>query len=739
MNVHHICKNRILNLILALVIMAEFFLLQNNVIYGADSHDSGKTSYIQGVLKDSLYNINYDNDLLINSGTTNTDWIFFTLGCYRRLVTDAHFDDLIDQYLTNINEYVSSKYRGNNKLHRIKATEWHRIALAVTACGGNALQTGLSPDNKQIDLIADGTYNCLVGDPWRQGINGGIFALITLDSNNYQIPDNATYTRNDIIDYILSKELAEGGFALTEDEYDVDITAMAIQALAKYMKERSDVGEAVNRSLQLLSNRFKETGDFGNAESNAQVLLALTALKKDVCHDQSFISDTGHTLIDAVMNYYDNSSLMFRHVNDGTDNFMATTQCLYALCGWLKEDMKGGWLYDFTNSNDEPGETVKPAETVKPVETAKPAETVKPIETVKPAETVKPEETIKPTETVKPAETIKPTETVKPEETIKSTETVKPAETIKQTETVKQTEKAKPAATAKAVKTYKEVNAAKAKKTDKPVQTDRPVKAFKALNNTITDLKMQATAKPSDKVKQHKHSLQHKHTLGDEVIQSEDAVIASDKLNRMLGWDVNLQLKCVDEACNELYSVTVNGTDISEELDNDVDLSLILQGEHEGDIAVISDDAFVFTIGNTGKSFVTSFYSFNTGITDGEYLLMKYCLDEKPEFVNKVKISKGLFEGIIYEAGEYFLCKNVRMADKKENVAIDVRGDSDSTDRSFQTDSADNVSDVMSENDVTGFNNTYILYVAGAVIAVIVVCSVLIIGWNCKKERHKEE
>ena len=118
---------------------------------------------------------------------------------------------------------------------------------------------------------------------------------------------------------------------------------------------------------------------------------------------------------------------------------------------------------------------------------------------------------------------------------------------------------------------------------------------------------------------------------------------------------------------------------------------------------------------------------------------MRYCLDEKPEFINKVKISKGLFEGIIYEAGEYFLCKNVRMADKKENVAIDVSGDSDSTDRSFQTDSADNVSDAMSENDVTGFNNTYILYVAGAVIAVIVVCSVLIIGWNCKKERHKEE
>ena len=79
------------------------------------------------------------------------------------------------------------------------------------------------------------------------------------------------------------------------------------------------------------------------------------------------------------------------------------------------------------------------------------------------------------------------------------------------------------------------------------------------------------------------------------------------------------------------------------------------------------------------------------------------------------------------------------MADKKENVAIDVSGDFESTDRSFQTDSADNVSDAMSENDVTGFNNTYILYVAGAVIAVIVVCSVLIIGWNCKKERHKEE
>ena len=40
-------------------------------------------------------------------------------------------------YLENIEKYITQKYKTQDKLDAVKATEWHRIALAVLACGGD--------------------------------------------------------------------------------------------------------------------------------------------------------------------------------------------------------------------------------------------------------------------------------------------------------------------------------------------------------------------------------------------------------------------------------------------------------------------------------------------------------------------------------------------------------------------------------------------------------------------------
>ena len=60
-----------------------------------------------------------------------------------------------------------------------------------------------------------------------------IWALIALDSGNY-----ATAQRQAYIDYILSKEISGGGWALTGSSPDADITGMALQALAKYCSQK---------------------------------------------------------------------------------------------------------------------------------------------------------------------------------------------------------------------------------------------------------------------------------------------------------------------------------------------------------------------------------------------------------------------------------------------------------------------------------------------------------------------
>ena len=92
-------------------------------------------------------------------------------------------------YLRELESYVTSMYRENGGLYRIKATEWHRITLAVQAQGGDPTAFGRDREGKPIDLVAAGPYN------WSrsrslgaQGLNGWIFALITLDLSLIHIP-----------------------------------------------------------------------------------------------------------------------------------------------------------------------------------------------------------------------------------------------------------------------------------------------------------------------------------------------------------------------------------------------------------------------------------------------------------------------------------------------------------------------------------------------------------------------
>ena len=138
-----------------------------------------------------------------------------------------------ETYLAALKTYVESAYAESGGLSANKATEWHRVALAVTALGGDAAAFGTKPDGTVIDLIADGCYDCVVeGGPGAQGLNGWIFALLALDAGGYQAPGGTRYTRETIIEAIVSAQGEDGGFSLTGDALDADITAMALQALA---------------------------------------------------------------------------------------------------------------------------------------------------------------------------------------------------------------------------------------------------------------------------------------------------------------------------------------------------------------------------------------------------------------------------------------------------------------------------------------------------------------------------
>lgn len=300
---------------------------------------------------------------LLAPGDSVSDWMGIALGR-----SGLEVDSSV--YLTELEGYVTRKYAQEGGLHTIKATEWHRISLTVLTLGGDPTAFGKDADGNTVNLIADGTYG------WRQsqslgtqGLNGWIFALITMDAMCYAIPDGAAYTRGTIIEAILSAQETNGGFGLAAGAADVDITAMALQALAPYQNGNvtyslpgggeTTVAQAVDRALHWLSGQQTENGDFSNwgetnAESTAQVIIALCSLGIVPGDDARFCKN-GISPVDGLLRYRESSG-MFRHTLDGGADVMATEQAALALMALERLENGQRRLYDL---REEPTEEVR--------------------------------------------------------------------------------------------------------------------------------------------------------------------------------------------------------------------------------------------------------------------------------------------------------------------------------------------------------------------------------------------
>lgn len=112
--------------------------------------------------------------------------------------------DAAEGYLKNAQEYVIGI--GSECLHNVKSTDNSRMILGITAAGGDPTDVG--------------GYNLLAGFAdmdyvKAQGYNGPIWALIAIDSKQYDIPKmrvlNQT-TREGLVAYIISVQSDDGGW-----------------------------------------------------------------------------------------------------------------------------------------------------------------------------------------------------------------------------------------------------------------------------------------------------------------------------------------------------------------------------------------------------------------------------------------------------------------------------------------------------------------------------------------------
>ena len=296
------------------------------------------------------------------AGSSVSDWT--ALAMARAGIADDYAG-----YLARLQAYVERQYAENGGLHAVKATEYHRIALTAAALGGDPAAFGAKPDGTAIDLVAEGTYNWQgEEDLGGQGLNGWIFALLTMDAVGAEVPADARYSRQDMLDAIVSAQLPDGGFSLGGGAMDVDITAMALQALAPYREQYPDV---IDAALSALSAAQTVTGGFESwgaqsSESCAQVILALTALDIDPTADERFQKNQ-RNVVEALMDFR-LSDGGFAHEKDGPLDAMACEQAMQALTAMELRQQGGSRFFDLTAAHPVQLETTPDTDTETPAE-----------------------------------------------------------------------------------------------------------------------------------------------------------------------------------------------------------------------------------------------------------------------------------------------------------------------------------------------------------------------------------
>ena len=300
---------------------------------GGSGEDTGYSEY----LKKALANIKKTVPTP-QVGSVSGEWAVLGLARGNASVTNSYYDSYYDRVVAHVKETINSK----GQLNSDKSTENSRIILALTAIGEDPTSVG---GRNLLTALNDLTY------VKKQGSNGPIWALIAVDSGNYE------YTkREQLIEAILADRTDDGGWTYGEGGADADMTAMAIQALAPYNDdEHPTVKSAISTALKLLSGMQNDDGGFSsmgyrNCESAAQVVVALSALGLDANTDSRFVKN-GHSVLENLLTY-EQADGSFWHLIDGSgnaNNQMSAEQGTYALVAYDRYVKNKNSLYDMTD------------------------------------------------------------------------------------------------------------------------------------------------------------------------------------------------------------------------------------------------------------------------------------------------------------------------------------------------------------------------------------------------------
>lgn len=279
---------------------------------GADS----ATAWIKGQAKDTLE-------------CTKDDWTVFTLLRHGETLSDAQTSSYYDSVVKTVKTWTNQK-----------PTDIAKVSLVLTM---------LEKDITDVDGVnlAEMMYN---STRLTEGSNELIWVILALDAANIQIPADAKWSRESMISALLDFQNEKGFFGLFDNKGgSVDITAMALQPLARYQVTDAKVEAAVKKAVTWLKGAVKDDFGYGNPESTAQVLIALSALGIDPTVSDAGFGTVNMNMITSLMPYKCEDG-GFAHVLGNTTNALATTQVLEALDAYILFKEKNVAYWDVAGS-----------------------------------------------------------------------------------------------------------------------------------------------------------------------------------------------------------------------------------------------------------------------------------------------------------------------------------------------------------------------------------------------------
>ncbi len=231
-----------------------------------------------------------------------------------KAIVDSGIDveeEYFNSYYDNVRAIVKSK---KGVLSTDKLTEFARVSIGLKSIGKDARNV------EGYDLVKPLDNYAVITE---QGSNAAAFALIAAKQYGVKLENEDKY-----IDYLI--EFAKSGeFGGEEDEFQVDYIAMTIEGLSFYM-DQEKVKQAVNDMLDKLPEYQEDNGGFGNCESTAEVICALSQLGIDALTDERFIKNEKNPG-DGLMEYRMDDDGFCHKKGDQYSDAMASEKALMAL------------------------------------------------------------------------------------------------------------------------------------------------------------------------------------------------------------------------------------------------------------------------------------------------------------------------------------------------------------------------------------------------------------------------